>query len=164
MSRPANVGPGAGNWYSSLVNDTARPAPPVIATAEASRPLSGPTEHDSPSTPSTATARRSPPTPGSTTPSTTPAGRYCAARANASDPARTSWGGISWQMSSTVTCGATRRITALHTPTNSSVSPDADRNEMVSKRGTAPPTYLARGVVAAGEVAVDVVLPHPVRL
>src|SRR5437764_7683667 len=35
---------------------------------------------------------------------------------------------------------------------------------MVSKRGTAPPTYLAGGVVPAGQIAVDVVLPHPVRL
>src|SRR5438270_6688249 len=35
---------------------------------------------------------------------------------------------------------------------------------MVSKRGTAPPTYLAGGVVPAGQVAVDVVLPHPIRL
>ena len=44
-------------------------------------------------------------------------------RANASEPARTSNGGISCVRSITVTCGAMSRMTALTTPTNSSVVP-----------------------------------------
>ena len=51
---------------------------------------------------STATARRAVPTPGSTTASTTPAGTYWMQRASASEPARMSWGGISWVRSMTV--------------------------------------------------------------
>ena len=52
--------------------------PPSIATAGASRPLSGPTS--TPCSTSTAMQRRSVPTPGSTTASTSPSGRYCTAR------------------------------------------------------------------------------------
>ena len=46
---------------------TARSAPPAIAAAGASSPLSGPTSTPSPPATSTAMARRSVPTPGSTT-------------------------------------------------------------------------------------------------
>ena len=42
-SRPAKVGPGASSWWSRLVSSTAAVAPPLIATAPASNPLSGPT-------------------------------------------------------------------------------------------------------------------------
>ncbi len=53
-----------------------------MATAGASKPLSGPTKQ--PCSTSTAMQRRSVPTPGSTTASTTPSGRYCTARTSAS--------------------------------------------------------------------------------
>ena len=108
---------GTRGWSSS----TARSAPPTIATAGASSPLSGPTSTDSPSPTSTATARRSVPTPGSTTASTTPGARYCALRASVRPPPRTSCGAISWVRSMTATSGAIERITDFTTPTNSSV-------------------------------------------
>ena len=92
------------------------PAPPAMATAGARRPLSGPTSTPSPSATSTAIARRSVPTPGSTTASTTPDGTYWMHRARASEPARMSWGGISWVRSMTVTWRARSRMTALTTP------------------------------------------------
>ncbi len=55
MSRPANVAPAASSWYSGLVSSTARSAPPAIATAGASNPLSGPTTTPAPSATSIAT-------------------------------------------------------------------------------------------------------------
>ena len=58
-SRPANVAPGAPSWYSALVSSTARSAPPAIATAGASSPLSGPMITPAPSATSIATARAS---------------------------------------------------------------------------------------------------------
>ncbi len=85
-SLPANVGPGAGSWYDSFSSATTRRAPPSIATAGASKPLSGPTS--TPPSTSTAMQRRSVPTPGSTIASTTPSGRYWTARTSASAPAR----------------------------------------------------------------------------
>ena len=66
---------------------TARSAPPAIAAAGASSPLSGPTSTPSPPATSTAMARRWVPTPGSTTATTTPLGRYWMARTSASEPA-----------------------------------------------------------------------------
>ena len=64
MSRPANVAPAACSWYSGFVSSTARSAPPAIATAGASSPLSGPITTPAPPATSIATARRSVPTPG----------------------------------------------------------------------------------------------------
>ena len=96
MSRPANVGPGAGSRNSSLRER--RPpcrAPPRMATAGASRPLSGPTRHavldlDR-------EQRRSVPTPGSTTASTIASVGQVLRGANERErPARTSCGGTSW--------------------------------------------------------------------
>ncbi len=121
MSRPAKVAPGASSWYSGLVSDTTRAAPPSMATAGARRPLSGPTRN--PVSTSTATARRSVPTPGSTTARTTPGGRYWIERASARAPARTSKGGMPWVTSMIWAAGAARRTTALQTPTNSSARP-----------------------------------------
>ena len=121
MSRPAKVAPGASNWYSGFVSDTTLVAPPSMATAGASSPLSGPTRN--PVSTSTATARRSVPTPGSTTARTTPGGRYWMARASARAPARTSNGGMPWVTSMIRADGAALRTTALQTPTNSSVRP-----------------------------------------
>ena len=102
-SRPANVPPGEARWYAGSVSSTARPGPPAIATAGAIRPLSGATTTPAPPATSTATARRAVPTPGSTTAMTTPAGTYWMQRASARDPARMSWGGMSWVRSITVT-------------------------------------------------------------
>ncbi len=92
MSRPAKVAPWDCRWYSSFVSVTARPLPPAIATAGASRPLSGPTSTPSPSATSTAIALRALPTPGSTTARITPLGTYEMHRARARLPARTSNG------------------------------------------------------------------------
>ena len=133
-SRPANVGPGAGSWYTALVKLTARSAPPAMATADASSPLSGPTNTPAPPPTSIATARRSVPTPGSTTASTMPRATYCTARARARAPPRTSKGAMAWVRSITAACGAISRMTECTTPTNSSSWPKSERNEMVSYR------------------------------
>ena len=122
-SRPSKVEPGVGRCQAGSVNETARSAPPTMATAGASRPLSGPTSTDSPSPTSTATARRSVPTPGSTTASTTPGHRYWALRARARPPARTSWAAIPWVTSTITAWGAMLRSTEWTTPTNSSSIP-----------------------------------------
>ena len=105
MSRPSNSGPGDARWYSGSFNHTALVAPPTMATAGASRPLSGPTRTEAPSPTSSAIGRRDDPTPGSTTAMTTPGLRYWTDRARARPPARTSKGATSWVTSITATPG-----------------------------------------------------------
>ena len=60
----------------ALLSSKTRSAPPAIAAAEASNPLSGPIKTPRPSDTSIAIARREVPTPGSTTAITIPGGTY----------------------------------------------------------------------------------------
>ncbi len=127
-SRPSNVTPSRGRRYSGFSRATIRSAPPTIATAGASTPLSGPTS--SPQAVVTAIGRRSVPTPGSTTARATPSGRYWIARTSVSAPAWMSPRGTLWVMSMTRDAGAMRARTAWTTPTNSSSRPKSDRKLM----------------------------------
>ena len=98
MSRPANVGPGAGSWYSSFSSATirSRSAEHARPPARAGRCRDRRARRARPRPRCSAGRCRRP---GSTTASTSPSGRYCTARARASAPARTSNGGTSWVMS-----------------------------------------------------------------
>ena len=122
-SRPSNVVPWEGRCQAGSLNETARSAPPTMATAGANKPLSGPTRTDCPPPTSTATPRRVVPTPGSTTARTTPGHRYWALRARARPPARTSWEATPWVTSTIRTWGAMDTTTEWTTPTNSSSVP-----------------------------------------
>ena len=121
MSRPWNV---AVTWFShsaARVRLTARAAPPAAATAAGSRPLSGPTNTESPA--ATATPRLAVPTPGSTTATCTAGGRYGTVCASTAAPRLTSPGGIRWVTSMMSACGAIRAATPWHAATKPSSSP-----------------------------------------
>jgi hypothetical protein len=95
----------------SEVISAAWSAPPSVAQAIDSTPLSGPT-NSAPDRQATATGRRADPTPGSTTPRYTASfGMNGAERPSAMAPITTSCRGIAWVRSITLTCGAMRITT-----------------------------------------------------
>src|SRR6266542_1235130 len=122
-SRPWNVADTGPSSTPSEVISAAWPAPPSVAQAIDSTPLSGKT-NSAPDLQATATGRRADPTPGSTTPRyTASSGMNGAARPSAMAPATTSCRGMAWVRSITLALGAMRATTPWQIPTNSSARP-----------------------------------------
>ena len=96
-------------------------APPAAATAQDSRPLSGPMKM--PPGALIATGRRAVPTPGSTIATCTPAGRYGNVCASTAAPRRTSPGGTRCVMSMIGIPGAIRAATPWQAATKPSSRP-----------------------------------------
>ncbi len=128
--------------------ETASARPPSCAQASDSSPLSGPTS-SRPVSVRTAMASRSVPLPGSTMARTMPSpGRYGRAWTRVRAPARMSIGATPWPRSTIGASGAMRRMTAWHTPTDSSRTPRSDRKTIVAagmSRTVAPATVHVEG-------------------